>query len=191
MQQPYDDQNPWGQPPPDETGSAGPTGRAATVLWIIAGLQLLASVCCCGAWTVMLVLPQHMLDQAAQQQNMPPQMIADMRRFAPVVIAVVVCLGILPAIAYAVLGFGVRAGKTAAATTASLIAMTQSIVIGIMLLVALVEGVRQANPAQVTFHVLIFGSMLALLVYAIRLLMAVRRGPMDELSRDPWGHDRR
>ena len=83
---------------------------------------------------------------------------------------------------------GVRAGKAAVITFTLLLLFTQAIVIGVLLLANVGAALAQGDPMAVTANVVLFGSLLGLMIAAIRALMNVRHYHEDVLGEqsDPW-----
>lgn len=100
-------------------------------------------------------------------------------------------LGIVPALIYVISAFGVYAGKHSAMNLALIVLLTQGIVVGIILLTSVAGAIMMASPVDLTVNVLTIGSVMALIIAAIRALLAAREHDQDSLGEqtDPWNQN--
>lgn len=165
----------WDQP---SAGSvAQPAGRAAVQLWILAAVELVMFGCLSATASLLAFIPETEIRKALQPGQVSEeqmQMFLQAKEMAIPVALTILILGLIPAIAYVILGFFVRLSRPNAIGTALLLAVTQSIVFGVLFLQGAIAAVMQHNPAQFTVDCLSFGTVLVLLGYAIKWLLRAR-----------------
>jgi hypothetical protein len=167
-------------PPPDATAR-----RAAAMVWILGLLEVVLCSCCVVSCLFLAGLNEESI-QTLGKQYQSPEMVKQAQSLAFPMAILTVMLGLLPGVGYVVLGFGVRQRKMPAVNTCLLLAMTQGIVLGVLLLLQVVEAVRTLSPMLMTTTALTHGTPMALIVYVIRLLMSLRAGGEQDLETDPW-----
>jgi len=180
------DPNQWqaGAPP---TGD--PRGRAAVLLWVLGGLQLVVFSCCTMAGLVLSIVPRGQIDQALQQQSMADQFTAQQIQTIGIPMAVTaLLLGVLPALFYLVAGFFVRKSHAVMTNVTLLLIATQLCVFGMLLLISVVGGIATGRPLDITVNVLTVGTLVALLVVTMRSLWQAKQSNFDVTGEDtdPW-----
>jgi len=166
--------------------------RAAVLLWILGAIELVGFGCCGGIFTFLAVLPVETIREMVAEQPMPPQIsVEQIHAWAPMFAGTILVLGILPALVYAISAFGVYAGKSAACNLALMVLMTQGIVLGVFLLSSVAGAIMMASPMDLTINVIVFGSILALIIAAIRALLTAREFKQDTSGEqaDPWNNN--
>lgn len=165
----------WDQPPADSMTQ--PAGRAAIQLWILAIVELLMFGCLSATFGVFAALPESVIRNAlppGQITEEQLQTLLEAKGMAVAIALTLFVLGVIPAIAYVVLGFFVRLSKPGAIGTALLLTITQCIVLGVLFLQGVVMAVMQHNPSQFTADCLTFGTVLVLLGYAVKWLLRAK-----------------
>ncbi len=166
-----------------------PRGRAAVLLWILGGLQLLVFSCCTLSGLFLAIMPRGQIDQALQQQAMGGQFTAEQMQGLGIPLALTAgLLGVVPAFCYLVAGFFVRKGHATMTNLALLLIVTQLVVFGMLLLVSVAVGIATGRPLDVTVNVLTMGTLVALLVAALRSTWQVKQFDFDTTGEDtdPW-----
>jgi hypothetical protein len=171
----------------DEPAGPDPNFRAAVFVWIAGAVTMLMSGCCAMTAMMLGTVSLEELERVAGQP-MPPQFTQVQPMLAYVAIAVLV-MGFVPGVIYLVLGFGIRRGKLLPIRLAMVLAITQSIVLACLLLWDLAQAITAGNPMALTVSVLLMGTPLALLGFALRWLFAAQqqaasagRDEMDRLA---------
>ncbi len=139
----------------------GSHGRAASLVWAVAAVELLVSVCCIGGT---YALPPS----AAQFGELPPgidaaQMVTLVRVVATVMVSL---LFAAPAVALLFLGFPLRRGSGGARLATLIILWAHGVFVGITVLANLVQ--LAGDPLAAIVSLLLFGGLLTLIVAAIR-----------------------
>jgi len=160
--------------------------HAAKLVWIIGAIQALVFGCCTTSMAIVATIPPEQLEQMTDPATFD-QFTRAMPLFLPVAITVFV-LGFVPGVVYLIAGFGVKAGKPPATSLALVLMTTQSIVLGVLLLNAVVAAVASHRPADLTLGVLTHGSLLVLLGFGIHRLWRVKQYNQNHLEEqtDPW-----
>ncbi len=165
----------WDSDAPTPSGEAA--RRASLFLWIAGGIEVLAFGCCSALLGVYSAMPLSMIQQAMAGQ--PQQMRDQFEQVHPYFLhlaAGALILGFFPGLLLVLLGFAVRSGHRGATIVALVLAITQALVVAVLLLNAVIGGLMVGDPMSVTLAVLVVGSPLALLALAIRWLLAAMRG---------------
>lgn len=163
--------------------------RAAVLLWVLGGIELVGFGCCAGMFTFLAMAPLQLLQDIIAQQPMPEQFtVEQFKSWMPMIATTVMVLGVVPALVYLTAAFGVKAGKAAACNLALVVLLTQGIVLGVMLLSSIAVSIMAKSPLDLTVNVLMFGTPLALIVASIRALLQTREHSEDDMSEqtDPW-----
>lgn len=158
-------------------------------LWIVAALEMTGFGCCSVAMAVASFVPADQLQEQLQENPAAAEITVEQLRAIMLPGAIVfLVLGFLPGVAYLILGFFVRQGKTIAINFALLLLITQIIVFGIMMLAAVAQALIAGNPVQFTSNLLILGTLLAMLVATMRWLLRARNFQSQVLGEqsDPW-----
>lgn len=174
----------WNPPSPNPIAS-----RAALWTWILGVIQVLLSGCLASVFAVMAVMPLTQLQEIYAGQPQSFELIAKMHpRFWPMA-GLMLVMGFIPGVAYIIAGFGVRKNNGTATYVAMLLAITQTIVLGVLVLNNIAVALTQGDLCQVTFNVVVMGTMLGMIGYTALLLYRTRRGDVSnwqDQSTDPW-----
>lgn len=160
--------------------------RAARALWITAAVEVLLFGYCTAS--AMLVPPPSLAEAGvALPEGMTEEQFATFFRAVFTLMTIgIAMLGLVPAIALAVLGFGVASGKRAAATAARTILMVQAGLAGAVGLLGLVAAV--ASPVAIVLTLLGAGFVL-LALWPIQAIGDAGRSATltpDEGFYEPW-----
>ncbi|MEM6334846.1 MAG: hypothetical protein AAF823_16055 [Planctomycetota bacterium] len=156
--------------------------QAAPWMWAFAGVVLLFS-CCCGFSAAMFgFMDQTMLNEAFEQSGMPAEQ-ADMMRTQRtafvLVFATFATLGLITAIAVAVLAFQVRAANRDAITISRVILIGAAVGLGFLTLLSVAQAILALNPLQLLSALISTGLPAALAsVAAFVLFKPVTRAPL-------------
>jgi hypothetical protein len=170
---------------------ASASRSAAVWVWAVGALEVLFSGCLMASVAATSALPRQRLVDELRRQNWSPQQIDQIHVLYPLLWAVAVVIffcGVVPGLAYLAMGFGVRAGRMGWVTACLALTVTQSLVLGVLLLTHLAGAVFSGDPGALTAGALVFGSPLALLgavVYRLLIVSRHRREHLD-LQTDPW-----
>lgn len=172
----------WDVLPADGAGGAhGPArGRAAIWLWVIGGLEVVLFSCLATAFAVFGAMAWSEIETTFAAQDMPGDVVEMYRSIHPHAGKLALGLsliGVLPGLAYLVLGFLVRAGGARAALVASVLLLTQAVVVGLYGALSVFGALTTGQPGMVTMMVLMYGTSAALLVMALRSVNAARIAP--------------
>lgn len=172
---------PWQEPMTPRPPKANPHARAAMLIWLVGAIELLVFGLLAAVLVAMVLVSEPTIHDAvasgAVTQDQLVMFLRQQPRFTPMVVTVAI-LGLLPAILYLVLGFFIRAGGSIAVMIALLITTTQATVIGLLLLGGLLGAATSGQPAVATLNILLFGSLLLLIGFAIYWLMQSRHAPI-------------
>lgn len=160
--------------------------RAAKLLWVTGAVEAAAFGCCVTSMAIVSVMPGDLLQEAADAQTY--EQVMQLRPMLGFWAVTVFVLGFVPAVAYLILGFAVRTGRDAATTTALVLALTQFIVFGVLMIGNTVSAISTHSPADFTKSALTLGSLLVLLGLSIHSLWQARllnHQSSQELT-DPW-----
>lgn len=175
-----------GNPP-----SANPiASRAALWTWILGVAQVLFSGCLSSAFAVLAVTPlPKLLQEVSEKQPESVEVITTMYPLFWPMAGLILVMGFIPGVAYIVAGFGVRKNNSTATYVAMLLAITQTIVLGVLVLSNIVVALSKGDLCSVTFNIIVMGTMLAMIGYTALLLYRTRRGDVStwqDQSTDPW-----
>ncbi|MEX2545533.1 MAG: hypothetical protein WD316_10450 [Phycisphaeraceae bacterium] len=171
--------------------------RAAIATWIVAGVELLLFGCCTTVFMAVAAVPAELLREQLAERDLPPEQVdafvqgqAGLMVYA---LAILVTM-VLPALVLLVLAFriggtrGGGGGGGGATRGAHAILLVQAVILGALVLMSLVVGVAQRDLAGLAMSVVVFGGMLALIVWALGRLREAR----DAITRvrayddQPW-----
>ena len=161
--------------------------RATRWAWTIA----IAEVVLCGGCATLFALlartPLKELLEQAKTQTQKEQLAQAHPLFTAHAISVFV-LGFLPGLALLWLGFSIRAGKNLQTKVAIGLTIMQTVVLGVFLASLIAHAILTSTPKQLTLVVIMLGTPMALLIYAIRALMCAQQHQVDTvaLETDPW-----
>ena len=166
--------------------SSGAAQRAALFTWIVAGVELVLFGGCSAAIAIISTVPLEELRKMGD-----PAQIDQIAQIYPMLGAIAVVMfifGFLPAIAYLILGFGVRAGKPLSITVTLVLAMTQCTVFGVLFINNTLASVQRGDPATLMLNVVTLGSLVGLLGYTARLLWQMKQQANNNraIHTDPW-----
>ncbi len=163
---------------------------ASRWIWAIGAVELLLSGCVITTLAAAATTPRQDLFERFREVYSPSEirMFEQIYPLLPALAVTLLVCGAIPGVAYLILGFGVRAGHPTSMATALVLAVTQAIVLGVLLAAQLLGSIVAADPAAFTSGVLVLGTPVALLGAGIyRLILAQRkRREADELGTDPW-----
>lgn len=164
---------------------------------------MLFGLCSCS-YALIAIIP---IDEVASQGAISADHMRAWEQFKPhslMLATTTFVLGCVPGVCYLLLGFGVRRGQRGMTIASLILAMTQAIVCGLVLLLSLIEGFRRGEPLAITIPVLTFGTLLGLLVFlcvwlfrALRVTAYTGYGPTDPRlvehydPRNPWDDPQR
>ena len=165
--------------------------RAARFTWISAAAVLALFGGCAGLLGLVGAMPRDQMVAQMTEQN--PDMAADQVAFiewfhatAPTAAVVVLLLFVLPAVVLVFAGFGVRRGRPWGRWTALGILSLHAALMGLWLLGALIEGIATGSVVELVLVVVLIGSLLALLLYTLRLVWRARGQPPGDDEIEPW-----
>lgn len=147
--------------------------RAAIFVWILGGLTVVLCGCCSALLGVMGMMSDQELEEAARQP-LPPEYFQFKQQLPTVALGVLI-LGFVPGVLYLFLGFGVHKGRSAPTGIALVLAATQAIALAGLAAWDMIAAIRMGNPSALTFVILILGTPLLLLGFAIRWLLAAQQ----------------
>jgi len=169
---------------PDRTAT-----RAAIWVWIVGAVETVVFGCMGCALSVAALTPLNKLEEILADHPMRENIDLEQGYKMLWMVAVLfIVLGLMPGIAYLALGFAVKARKAALTNFALMLLMTQSIVWGLILVINVGSGFVNGSPAEVTLSVLTLGTLVVLIVVAIRTILSIgpaELGASAEHS-DPW-----
>ncbi len=172
---------------PQDPGPNPAGGKAATYLWLSAGLQLLLS-CCCGLTGLGLML----MSAAEVMENMPrdipnrEEALRMLPYMGPIMAIGSVVLLFLPALVLGILAFPVRSGGRAASIAALVILTIQCLGLAMMILNYLI-ALMTFQSFAILFILLVMGAIMALFVKTgIELINVLRHPTPTDLSQDGW-----
>lgn len=169
-------QSPSSLPPP--TGNAGSEWdepdrsaaaprRAATLLWIIGGVQIVVFGSCSVIYGILSLLTADQVAAMAPGNDTLVRQFEQVHPALPVMAVMLLVLGFLPGLAYLVLAFGVRRGRRHPMLFAQLLLITQLIVFGVLFAHAAIVAVMNRDPLQLTVAILVLGTGIALLAFGL------------------------
>ncbi len=181
--------NEWEQPTQAHLQQRSRT-KAAIFLWITGGMLVLTMGCCSASYSALAMMPLRFLDPANPQHAELLRQIGPMRNLW-YGIAAIALLGLIPGFAYLALAFGVRQGRQVQTTICQTLLLLQCILLAGMLAMALLGAAMQRDILSAIMVLVTLGSLLALLIYTLTLLMGLRDADStpqhDEIvDRDPW-----
>lgn len=171
--------------------SANPlASRAALWTWILGATQVLFSGCLASAFAVLAVTPlPRLLQEVSEKQPESVEAITTMYPLFWPMAGLMLVMGFIPGVVYIFAGFGVRKNNSTATYTAMLLAITQTIVLGVLVFTNIVAALLKGDLCSVTFNVVVMGTMLGMIGYTALLLYRSRRGDVanwQDQSTDPW-----
>ena len=174
------------QPPPIDSEMLPGEGGAspATALWIIGGLETVLFGTCAGCAAVIATtgLPEMPSELPPGVESME-QLQAAMALLAGGVGVLVV----VPGLVLLALGFAVRRGSVRAAKAGRVILLVQAVVIGVFAGINVVAGLAQGAFGAAVVQVVIWGGLLAVLMWGVRTLKRVQpRSRSDADLFEPW-----
>lgn len=152
---------------------AGICRQASNGVWLIGAVETAVFGFCVAVMAVLASLPPEQFEEFADQAS-----IEHLTLHQPVFVEVAVTLfvlGVLPGVAYLLLGYPVRQENSLGITAALVLAMTQCMVFGLLLLRNLVATLIEHDPAATTLQILTLGSLLLLLGCGAYRLWQARR----------------
>jgi hypothetical protein len=158
--------------------------RAALFTWISGVVLLLLSTCCVGSMLALAAMPLDEVRQMDREGQLPAEawdQLKQIKPYLPTAAAVLAVVGILPAAALIVLGFGVRRGKRGMTTAAWVIAWVALGLTGLNLLLSL--PAVATTGASGLINLLPSVALAALLWWTVRWLAAARAVEIDP---DAW-----
>ncbi|MEO0588686.1 MAG: hypothetical protein AAF078_13730, partial [Planctomycetota bacterium] len=158
--------------PPTKLPPMHSATQAAPWMWAFAGVVLLFSCCCGFSATMFGLIDQATINQAIDQYDMPPDQANFMRNKTAVaaVFGTFAGLGLITAIAVAVLAFQVRAANPAAITVSRILLIGAAVGLGFLTLLSVVQAVLALNPIQLISALLSTGLPAALAAVATIIL---------------------
>jgi hypothetical protein len=173
-----------------DPGDERPRRRAARLLWITGTVLCVVFGSCAGwMWVLDGFSPEEVerFLRRSQAEDVDALM-NQYHQIAPYLGALamtLLVLGFLPGLAYLLLGFPVRRGRRPATVIAFVLIGMQTLVVGLMCLLNLLGALIAGNPGGATMAVLMWGSLLALLIYTAWWLLQALRGHPAPLTADP------
>ena len=135
--------------------------------------------CCSG---IFFYLPSAPLDQLADNPDLNAQQLETLDQISQTPSEILYAIGIgglligvLPGLLYLFLAFGVRRTRTASIMICLVMSIAQTIVVAVMFLQHVFGALMSGDPCQVTFAIVLWGSMGGLLFFTIRWLFIARR----------------
>ncbi len=153
-----------------------PLHRAATVVWCLGVVEIIAfgGMAACLGWAA--VLTPHRLEHLAGQSRLTQPQIDRLLEAQPTLGAWAVALivfGALPGVLYLFLGSGVRTGRQPPTMVALTLAATQVLVFGVSFIARAAQAFLAHQPVAFTINALTLGSLLVLLGFALYGLWTV------------------
>jgi uncharacterized membrane protein len=144
--------------------------RAFAAVCLLGGLEaLLFGFAAMAVWQASRA-PVHELQQRMADGPLTNEQLASIHPQLPSFAIVLVAIGVLPGVAYLVCGLAIRQGRAAAATIATVLALTQLFVLAMVFVQRFLAALAMGDPPTVTINVLAIGTPMALLAYVIRCL---------------------
>ena len=187
--------NSWNVPP--QMRGMNPRRRAAYFVWGVGIVEILLFGCC--SLGAILARSMPLADLQADFAARNPQVsheqlnqLAQIYQLAWPLAVLFLVVGFLPGLAYALLGFGVRKGRPISTNTALLLAITQTIVFGVIFAVNVAGAVMSENLPALTANFIGFGSLLMVLGFTIFWLFRAKTIPGGNPDQDfePWNDPR-
>ena len=149
---------------------AGSSERAARWIWWIGGAEtLLFGTCSALSANVASTPVERIISQLDGSVDVA-QLTAAHEKLWPVV-ALLLILGVVPGLAYLVLGFGIRRGVLAATRVGLVICGTQAVVVTFFAVNTVLAAILTLNPVAVSVWVILLGTPTALLMFLVRALL--------------------
>lgn len=172
-------------PPPT---SPAPATRAAVAVWVAAAIQVILFGGCALLLGLAAMSPEAQLRQATGE--MPAQITAGQMRIVLWAFAGLIALTMwVPGLVLLFLGFGVKEGRRGQTLAAAVILVVQAVLLGFFVLLPTVNTLLEGGPLiGVAVHLLVFGGLLWIVVWAARRALLARRAataPMFD-AEEPW-----
>lgn len=172
---------------PQDPGPNPAGGKAATYLWLSAGLQFVVS-CCCGLTGLGLMI----MSTAEIMENMPRDLpnreeaLRMLPYMGPALAIGSVVLLFIPALILGILAFWVRSGGRVATIIALVILSIQCLGLALMILNYII-ALMAFQSLAIVLMLAVMGAIMALFVKTgIELVKVLRHPTSIDLSQDGW-----
>ena len=168
-------------------GAAASHASAAVWLWVIGALEIVVFSCLAMLFAAFGAMAWSEMEQTLAAQNMSDGMVEQshsVHAHAGKLAVGMAVVGILPGLAYLVRGVLGRGGGGRAGMVASVLLLTQVVVVAAYGGLSVIGALASGQPGMVTMMVLVYGTPVALLVMALRSVRAANAAQRHGAGRD-------
>jgi hypothetical protein len=149
---------------------------ARWLLWVGAVEVLMCSL---AIWLLTVVRGMTVSQFAPNADDATREQIAlvlsELQQWAMPVVVLIAILGIVPGVAYIVLGPAIRRGSRRVALWAQALLLLQIFILAGDIVVSLYSAIASGSPAQFSLRVVVIGTFVAMLIFIVQRILELRQ----------------